>query len=103
MRLAVSRSPLIAIPEPRLVPVRVLENSPAGRSSVYGLTVYGRPEYLADGVLVRNCLDALRYVVMSRPGAPKPTPVKTDDDRLKRFRANLQRDKMNTEMGNIFQ
>lgn len=55
-----------AMPGFRLVPVRVAGSSPAPSADVYALTVYGRPEYLANGVLVRNCLDALRYVLLGR-------------------------------------
>ena len=39
----------------------------AGHARVYALTVAGLPEFYASGVLVSNCLDALRYAVMSLP------------------------------------
>lgn len=54
-------------PDPRLVRVNALGLSVAPHADVFALTVYGRPEYLANGVLVRNCLDALRYIAMERP------------------------------------
>lgn len=33
----------------------------AERQAVYNLTVEGQPEYYAAGVLVHNCMDAVRY------------------------------------------
>lgn len=39
---------------------------------VYNLTVDGQPEFFANGILVHNCLDALRYLCHSRESAPKP-------------------------------
>lgn len=42
------------------VPVRVVAVSPAGRAPVYNLTVFGPPEFYANGVLVHNC-DSWRY------------------------------------------
>ena len=42
-------------------PVRVVTLVASGRSPVYNLTIGGEPEYFANGVLVHNCLDSLRY------------------------------------------
>lgn len=39
----------------------------AGRADVFNLTVADDPEFVANGVLVHNCADALRYLTMSRP------------------------------------
>jgi hypothetical protein len=41
-----------------------------GVEPVYNLSVHGVSEYYANGILVSNC-DAARYLVMSRPDAPK--------------------------------
>lgn len=38
---------------------------------VYNLTVPGKPEYFANGVLVHNC-DAARYAVAELDFAPRP-------------------------------
>jgi phage terminase large subunit len=35
---------------------------------VYNLTVDNSPEYFANGILVHNCMDALRYVLVSSKG-----------------------------------
>ena len=43
----------------------VVRNLPMqGKRPVYNLTVEGCPEYFANGILVHNCMDALRYMVM---------------------------------------
>lgn len=52
-------------------PVRVLRSAPHKCEEVYNLSVEDCPEFFANGVLVHNC-DALRYLVVSRPEAPKP-------------------------------
>lgn len=41
-----------------------------GVEKVYNLSIDGCSEFFANGILVSNC-DALRYLVMSRPEAPK--------------------------------
>lgn len=54
---------------PKLVPVRVLGSRAAGRSAaVYDLTVDGEHEFFANGILVHNCMDALRYGCIMRFG-----------------------------------
>lgn len=40
------------------------------RQPVYNLTVLGEPEYFANGILVHNCPDALRYLCMAAPRMP---------------------------------
>jgi hypothetical protein len=55
-------------------PVSVVACRAVGRAEVYNLTVAGTPEYFANGVLVHNCLDALRYFCLSKFG----TQFKTD-------------------------
>lgn len=53
-----------AIQGRRLVHVPVQTVCAAGRSErVYDLTVDGQHEFFADGVLVHNCVDALRYAL----------------------------------------
>jgi hypothetical protein len=39
---------------------------PAGRETVYNLTVHECHEFYANGILVKNC-DALRYMIAGRP------------------------------------
>lgn len=48
---------------------------------VYNLSVAGQPEYFANGILVHNCLDALRYAVC---GLPKSTKA-IDPEKVKRI------------------
>jgi hypothetical protein len=46
---------------------------------VYDLTIDGPPEFYADGVLVHNCMDALRYAIqplIKRPGTATATPLR---------------------------
>lgn len=53
----------------RIVPVRVLASRAAERSAaVYDLTVDGAHEFFANGVLVHNSTDALRYLIVGRFG-----------------------------------
>ena len=64
---------------PGAAPVRALGWFDAGRSPVYNLTVEDQPEFFANGVLVHNCIDALRYLLMGRgkqiePVAPLEVP-----------------------------
>lgn len=52
-------------------PVRVLAVSPTGtREAVYDLTVDGAHEFFANGILVHNSMDALRYAIFTRFGGP---------------------------------
>ena len=44
---------------------------------VFDLTVDGPPEFFANGVLVHNCMDSLRYAVMSRFGGPDKRRIET--------------------------
>ncbi len=53
--------------------VRVESCSPTGEHrSVYDLTVDGAHEFFANGVLVHNSMDALRYPIFNRFGKPQP-------------------------------
>ena len=63
-----------AIPGLATARVSVLSRRAATASTAYNLTVYGHSEFFANGLLVLNCLDALRYIVMSQPYANDPTP-----------------------------
>jgi len=47
----------------KLARVYVVGVYEAGSSPVYNLTVGGEPEFFANGILVHNCLDCLRYVI----------------------------------------
>jgi hypothetical protein len=47
------------------MPTRSLEPVP-----VFDLTVDGPPEFFANGILVHNCNDSLRYALFSRFGGP---------------------------------
>jgi hypothetical protein len=76
--LAVYRSPPIGTASPNLVHGRVLAVREAGQCErVYDLTVEEHHEFFADGVLVSNCIDALRYAVEGarRALAGKPKTV----------------------------
>lgn len=44
---------------------------PVGIDTVYNLTVEEVPEYYANGVLVHNCADEIRYLLLSRPATPE--------------------------------
>lgn len=86
-RSAGKRFESTSIPGNTVAPVRVVANRAAGSSLVHNLTVYGHAEYFANGALVLNCLDALRYIVMARPLKPDPEvpkPNETMKDRLLR-------------------
>lgn len=48
------------VPSP--VPVRA-RTAPFGRETVYDLAVEGEHEFFANGILVHNCIDALRYAL----------------------------------------
>lgn len=63
-----SYSPETSTCIPNIVPVRVLSVAEATVSPVYNLTVEGVPEYFANGILVHNCLDSLRYVCRMKYG-----------------------------------
>lgn len=53
--------------------VRVISVVAAGKAAVYNLHVTGCHEFFANGILVHNCYDALRYALMSRePIAERP-------------------------------
>ena len=54
-------------PKPALVRGRVVRVSAAGKSEkVYDLSVEGKPEFFAGGVLVHNCWDSIRYALWTR-------------------------------------
>jgi hypothetical protein len=38
-----------------------------GKKDVYNLSVEDKPEYFANGILVHNCADCLRYVLKKMP------------------------------------
>lgn len=44
-------------------------------TEVYDLTVKGKHEYIANGIVVHNCIDAVRYVVLMKILGGKPRPV----------------------------
>ena len=46
--------------------VRVVGIEPVGRANVYDLTVEDAPEFFANGILVHNCMSAMRYVYQFR-------------------------------------
>ena len=63
-RSAARRFALIATRRARLVPGRVLTVSEHGLCArVYDLTIEGQHEFVAGGVLVSNCVDAVRYAL----------------------------------------
>jgi len=56
------------------------------RKAVYNLTVEGKHEYFANGILVHNCADAVAYACLSRPWTPNPKPKQKREDRWARHR-----------------
>lgn len=60
--------------------IRIVRRKRCGREDVYNLTVENEHNYYANGILVKNCLDALRYVIMMKQPEPK----------LDQFKYNLQ-------------
>jgi hypothetical protein len=46
-----------------LSPVQQINVGKADRQNVYNLTIDGTPEYFANGILVHNCMDAIRYAI----------------------------------------
>ena len=44
-------------------------------AEVFDLTVKGKHEYIANGIVVHNCIDAVRYVVLMKILGGRPKPV----------------------------
>lgn len=68
----------IDIPEQPIVQGLVLQNIvgiPRGGEQVYDLTVDEIHEYIANGIVVHNCIDGVRYVVSMKILGGKPKPV----------------------------
>lgn len=63
------------------------------RPAVYNLEILdGSPEFFANGLLVHNCLDVLRYLVMARPLAPaRDRPRHQESFKERALRAALKR------------
>jgi len=57
------------------VPVSVVQSRAAGKARVYNLHVSEQHEYFAEGVLVHNCYDAIRYGLTNAP-SKKPKPAR---------------------------
>lgn len=57
-----------------------LDSKYEGKTSVYNLSVKEKPEYFANGILVHNCEDALRYILKKMP---KPIDYRsTPEDKI---------------------
>jgi hypothetical protein len=72
-----SRSASIHAKSVVLVPVQCVEDGGIEKA-VYDLTVEGEHEFFANGILVHNCIDALRYSldgVIKGRGAMKINPA----------------------------
>ena len=67
------------LPHVRASAAVVIGVTDAGRADVYNLTVDGESEYYANGILVHNCYDALRYGLMRGAQAGEGKPVVQDD------------------------
>lgn len=98
-----------AIPGLATARVSVLSRRAATASTAYNLTVYGHSEFFANGLLVLNCLDALRYIVMSQPYANDPlqkhgnlSPLEERARLDQAGRRDPFRDIPKTPMGGIF-
>ena len=72
---AVSHLSSTVIKNPLLVRGHVLTVRESGKSDVYDLTVEDQHEFFVNGVLVSNCIDALRYAVEGERLAPKPIVI----------------------------
>lgn len=46
--------------------VHSIDGTPEGKMPVFDLTIDKHPEFFANGILVHNCLDAIRYAIYSR-------------------------------------
>jgi phage terminase large subunit len=53
------------------VKLNSLEKLEETKKTVYDLTVEGAHEYFANGILVHNCMDALRYAIFTKHSKPK--------------------------------
>ena len=79
----------ISTQTPELVAGRVLTVTEHGISDrVYDLTVDEHPEFFANGVLVHNCIDALRYALegVRRAKANKPVRVAIPPKKASKWR-----------------
>jgi hypothetical protein len=74
-----SRSGAIGTLERNAAPVVVGTWTASQRCSVYNLTVPDCPEFFANGVLVHNCYDALRYALKSMFGPGGPVDYDDED------------------------
>lgn len=73
-RFAGSHLPPTGTTTPELAPVSVVRVYASGSKPVCNLTVGGEPEYFANGILVHNCADALRYLVTMAYNMTFPCP-----------------------------
>ncbi|MGH2370356.1 MAG: hypothetical protein ACRDI2_19445, partial [Chloroflexota bacterium] len=65
-----SREP-VRLPAAASSSVRLSSHASAGRAAVYDLSVAGAAEYVANGILVHNCV----YDHIARLSLPRPTPL----------------------------
>lgn len=47
--------------------IRIVKRERCGKEDVYNLMIENEHNYYANGILVKNCVDALRYMIMTRP------------------------------------
>jgi hypothetical protein len=57
----------------QIVKLKTLEKEGSWMENVYDLTVEDSHEYFANGILVHNCLDAMRYSVFTKLTKKSPT------------------------------
>ena len=55
-----------------------------GRSKVYNMSVASEHEYFANGILVHNCYDSLRYLLMSRLFKPELVKERKKEEKYKK-------------------
>jgi hypothetical protein len=73
----------INIPKPKLVDVSVVESCTAGISEVFDISVENDHEFFANGILVHNCMDAMRYAIFM-------ISLRLKTNEMQRAQANLQ-------------
>lgn len=65
IKVLVEKNIKLISPQEQDFVVRLVRRERCGQEDVYNLTVENEHNYYANGILVKNCLDALRYIVMT--------------------------------------
>lgn len=59
----------------KTVALDIIENTDSPKTAVYNLSVEGLPEYYANGILVHNCIDQLKYTLLSQDAPAEGGPI----------------------------